>query len=191
MIGQYSFGEALANCIYLAYTKLRYPRARLVRLPVYIRGAKHLKYGTGLTMGYGCRFDLDGKGMTLAIGKNCKMNDRVHIVAHESVTIGDDVLMASNIFISDTSHGDYGDNPSDPMQAPDNRPLETHAVNIGNRVWIGEGVCVLPGVELEDGCIVGANSVVTKSFPSNTVLAGVPARAIKRWNRISGTWERV
>ena len=191
MIGQYSLGESIGNCVYLAYTKLRFPRARLVRMPFYLRGGEHLEYGRGLTTGYGCRFDLGGEGKTLVIGKNCKMNDRVHIVAHESVVIGDNVLMASNIFISDTSHGGYGDDSADPMQAPDDRPLVTDPTRIGNNVWIGEGVCILPGVELGEGCVVGSNAVVTKSFPSYTLLAGVPARAIKRWNQGTGAWEKV
>ena len=192
MSSQYGMGEFLGNCIYLAYTKLRFPGARLVRLPFYRRGGKaRLRYGRGLTVGYGCRFDLAGEGVVLEIGENCKMNDRVHIVAHESVRIGDNVLMASNIFITDTSHGSFAEGASAPDVAPDDRPLVTKPTRIGDNVWIGEGVCVMPGVTIGDGCTIGANSVVTKSVPANTVVAGVPARAIRRWNEESRAWERV
>ncbi len=192
MSSQYGMGEFLGNCIYLAYTKLRFPGARLVRLPFYLRGGKaRLRYGRGLTVGYGCRFDLAGEGVVLEIGENCKMNDRVHIVAHESVRIGDNVLMASNIFITDTSHGSFAEGASAPDVAPDDRPLVTKPTRIGDNVWIGEGVCVMPGVTIGDGCTIGANSVVTKSVPANTVVAGVPARAIRRWNEESRAWERV
>lgn len=192
MRSQYGLGEFLGNCVYLAYTKLRFPGARLVRLPFYLRGGKaRLRYGRGLTVGYGCRFDLAGEGVVLEIGEDCKMNDRVHIVAHESVRIGDGVLMASNIFISDTSHGSFTEDASAPDVAPDDRPLVTKPTAIGNNVWVGEGVCVMPGVTIGDGCTIGANSVVTKSVPANTVVAGVPARAIRRWNEESRAWERV
>lgn len=192
MSSQYGMGEFLGNCIYLAYTKLRFPGARLVRLPFYLRGGKaRLRYGRGLTVGYGCRLDLAGEGVVLELGDNCKMNDRVHIVAHESVCIGDNVLMASNIFITDTSHGSFAEGASAPDVAPDDRPLVTKPTRIGDNVWIGEGVCIMPGVEVGEGCTIGANSVVTKSVPANTVVAGAPARAIRRWSEESRTWERV
>lgn len=192
MISQYSIGEFLGNCIYMAYTRLCFPGARLVRMPFYLRGGRrHFVYGHGLTLGYGCRFDLDGDGVTLRLGKNCKFNDRVHIVAHESVTFGDNVLLASNIFITDTSHGDFTDLSSRPDIAPDERVLVTKPTSIGNNVWIGEGACIMPGVSIGDGCTVGANSVVTKSYPANTVLAGSPARVIRRWSDSSQSWERV
>lgn len=191
MIGQYSISEAAGNGLFLAYTKLFFPGARLIRLPLYLRGGKdHLSYGAGLTLGYGCRFDLAGKGKTLVFGSNCKLNDRVHIVAHESVRIGNDVLMASNIFISDTSHGCYSIDSEGPDTPPDDRTLVSSPVSIGDRVWIGEGVCILPGVTIGNGCVIGANAVVTSSFPEGTLLAGVPARAIKRWNDAKGVWER-
>lgn len=191
MIGQYSVGEFISNCVYLIYTKIKFPKAKLIRLPLYLRGGKRrMRYGEGLTLGYSCRFDLAGDDISLVFGKNCKCNDRVHIVAHESVIIGDNVLMASNIFITDTSHGSYSSSPDQPSAAPDDRPLVTKHTKIGNNVWIGEGACIMPGVEIGDGCIIGANAVVTKSCAPNTIVAGVPACPIKRWDASSKTWKR-
>lgn len=115
-MGYYSFSEQLKNAYSLVMTKLFYPSARLIRRPVYIRGRKGMSFGPGFTTGYRCRFELFGSGITLHIGKNCKLGDNVHIAASEQVTIGDDCLLASFIFISDTNHGTGND---DPMTPPD------------------------------------------------------------------------
>lgn len=190
MVGQYGISEAVKNAYSLILTKLLNPGARLIRRPFYLRGAEHFLFKPGLTVGYSCRFDLAGKGKTLQIGQDCRMNDRVHIVAHESVTLGDNVLLASNIFISDTSHGSYIESSCPPSSIPNERALVSKPVSIGNNVWIGEGAVILPGVSLGDGCIVGANSVVTKSFEMGSVVAGNPARQIKKWDYDAHAWKR-
>ncbi|MGO4959341.1 DapH/DapD/GlmU-related protein [Bifidobacterium pseudolongum] len=106
------------------------------------------------------------------------------------MTIGDNVLMASNIFITDTSHGSFKDEADAPQVAPDDRKLHTRPTKIGNNVWIGEGACILSGVEIGDGCTIGANAVVTKSIPANSVAGGVPAKVLRKWNKELGIWER-
>lgn len=190
MRNQYTFSEFISNVYSLISTKFVYPGARIIRRPVYVRGKKSLIYGKGLTLGHGCRFDLKGDKKTLFIGSNCEIGDYVHLVAHDKVEIGNDVLMASKIFISDTNHGDYrGENQDSPEIIPNNRKLVSEPVKIGNSVWIGENVVILPGVRIGDGCIIGANSVVNKSFSSNTMIAGSPARVIKKWN--GKYWDKV
>ncbi len=197
MKNSYSLGEIVSNIISLIYTKLFFPGARLIRRPVYIRGKKFLQYGKGLTTGYNCRLEMfdNGNGIKkkLIIGLNCKMGDNVHIAASERVVIGDNCLMASKIYISDTSHGDYSDMSVDssPDIAPDDRPLYSKPVCIGNNVWIGENVCILLGVTIGDGCIIGANSVVNKDIPKDCIAVGSPAKVIKRFNRELNKWEKI
>lgn len=192
MIGtQYGLFELLVTVKNLLISKALYPGSRLIRRPFYLRNRRNFDWGSNLTLGYGCRFDLDGKGKTLRFGKDCKLNDRVHIVAHESVQIGDDVLMASNIFISDTSHGDYSSGGQEgPDVPPDRRLIVTEPVVIGDRVWIGEGVCVLPGVTIGAGSIIGSNSVVTHSVPAGAIAVGSPARVVKMWDESKRLWVR-
>lgn len=114
-----------------------------------------------------------------------------HIVAHEKVEIGNDVLIASKVFISDTNHGNYsGEIQDSPITKPSERHLFSSTVNIGDRVWIGENVVILAGSRIGDGCIIGANSVVKDEWPNNTILAGIPARALKKWDKEQGKWVR-
>lgn len=193
MKNRYSFSEFISTTIAFLCTKLFYKDARLIRLPFYFRGVTSLQLGEGLTTGYSCRFDLPGTSIkTLVIGKNCEMGDNVHIVAHKSVTIGENCLIASKVFISDTSHGDYNDkNASSPDLPPKLRELAYHEVSIGNNVWIGENVCILPGVNIGDGCIIGANSVVTRNIEDNTIAVGAPAKVIKKFCFEKNRWDRV
>ena len=193
MRNHYSFTELIDNVLSLVLTKLTLPQARLIRRPAYIRGKRSLSGCNGLTTGRFCRFDLNGIRQTLQIGDHCEMGDMTHIVAHEKVQIGNNVLIASKCFISDTNHGNYkGDSPDGPESAPNQRSLTTGAVVIGNNVWIGENAVILAGSSICDGCIIGANSVVTgKTYSEPCILAGAPARIIKKWNPGTGTWEKV
>lgn len=193
MRNQYSFSEFIGNVFAFVLMKLTLPQARFVRRPFYLRGKRSLSGCRGLTTGRFCRFDLEGEKTTLQIGDDCEMGDMTHIVAHENVTIGNNVLIASKCFISDTNHGRYyGKSPDNPESAPNQRTLNTKSVSIGNNVWIGENVVILPGTQICDGCIVGANSVVTgKTYLEPCILAGAPARVIKKWNSISRTWDAI
>ena len=168
-------------------TVLFFSNSRLIRLPIIIRGKKYIDFGYGLTTGVGCRFEayrnLKSK-KTLKIGNNVQINDYVHITAMANVTIGDNVLMASKIYISDCSHGFYngGEVDSSPEQYPIDRSYNISEVIIEDNVWLGEFVSVLPGVKIGKGAIIGSNSVVTKDIPANTIAVGSPAKVIKKYN---------
>jgi acetyltransferase-like isoleucine patch superfamily enzyme len=114
----------------------------------------------------------------LTIGDNVIMNTDCHIGCINRIRIGNNVLIASRVFIADHSHGEI--DSKDLIKVPAERKLFSKgAVEIGDNVWIGEGVVILPGVKIGENCIVGANSVVTKSFSKNKVIAGIPAKMIK------------
>lgn len=183
----------LTKCV--LFTRITVPTARILRLPIDIRGKKGIDFGTGLTTGYGCRiesFSEDGS-KTLFFGNNVQINDYCHINALKSVRIGDNVLIASKVFITDLEHGSYvGDeNDSRPDSIVKDRPLSSKPVVIENNVWIGELCSVLPGVIIGENSIIGANSVVTKSIPANSIAVGNPAKVIKQFNFSTNKWERV
>lgn len=168
---KYSFSELIKTAYSWLMTKLFYPSARLIRRPFYQRGGGY-RGGKGLTTGRFCRFDLKGKD-TLKIGTDCEFGDFTHIVAHKDVRIGNGVLAASKVFISDTNHGSYkGAGAAVPSVPPKERKLVSGHVFIGSNVWIGENAVILSGAEIGSGCVVGANSVVTKRIPRNCIVTG-------------------
>lgn len=174
------------------HTKIFFPGARLVRRKAYIRGRRKMRIGRGFTSGVGLRMDVfaDGDEDVLVIGKNVQINDYVHIAASVGVTIGDDVLMASKVFISDHNHGNYRDRCefSRPNVRPEDRPLFSRKVVIGARVWLGENVSVLPGVSIGDGAIVGTGSVVTSDIPEDSIAVGIPAKVVKKYDKNLDAW---
>lgn len=188
MRNKYCASEFFSNIVALVFTKIFYRPARLIRRPIYLRGKKSLSIGKNLTIGHSCRFDLEGKKKTLFIGENCEFGDYTHIVALSEVRIGNDVLIASKVFISDTNHGIYkGDRQDNPLNPPNNRTLEKKPVFIGNNVWIGENVVILPGSSIGDGCIIGANSVVSEIIPENSIVVS-NNKIIKTWDSKTKKW---
>ena len=188
MGNQYSLSEYIKNVYSLIMTKLTMRQARFLRRPIYIRGRKSLSGCSGLTTGRFCRFDLEGSKPTLFIGDNCEMGDMTHIVAHEKVEIGNNVLIASKCFISDTNHGLYkGDNQDSPETPPNQRKLVTKPVIIGNNVWIGENVVILAGAEIGDSCIIGANAVVNKKIGACSIVVE-KGQIIKRYSEEGKAW---
>lgn len=189
MSNKYSASEFFKTVWSLVMTKLFYPQSRLIRRPIYVRGKNSIYGARDLTTGRFCRFDLAGDKKTLFIGENCEMGDMTHIVALEKVEIGNNVLIASKCFISDTNHGNYtGDFQDNPNVSPNLRRLVTSPVVIKDNVWIGENVTVLAGTIIGKGCIVGANSVVKGFYNDNTVIVGAVAKEIKKWNEDNQKW---
>ncbi|MGI9192550.1 MAG: DapH/DapD/GlmU-related protein [Chitinophagaceae bacterium] len=90
------------------------------------------------------------------------------IAAGSTLHIGDGTLWAWNVNIQTANH--------DPI---DRNQYKVASVVIGKNCWLGGNVTILPGITLGDNVTVGANSVVTKSFPSNVIIAGVPAKVIR------------
>lgn len=190
----------LIGFIQLIYFKIRtlfiFKNARIIRFPFYIRGKKYIDIGSDFTTGYNCRLDafnfnkLNTK--LIKIGNNVEINDNVHIGAVENITIGDNVLIASKVFITDHNHGNYsGINIDSPLSIPKERPIHSKPVIIEDNVWIGEFVSILPGVIVGKGSIIGTMSVVNKSIPPYSIAVGSPARVIKIFDFKLNKWKSV
>lgn len=126
----------------------------------------------------------------LTIGPHARLSDNVHIGCLDRITIGAHLLCGSRVLISDHAHGRYsGDDASDPAVPPASRPLHSAApVFLGDNVWLGDGVAVLAGARIGDGCVIGANSVVTGPIPEKTIAVGAPARPIRVWSDVQRAW---
>lgn len=107
---------------------------------------------------------------TISIGDRTFLNDGVVIVSSASISIGRHCLIGDRVEMFDTNYHEI-EQGSDVVTAP---------IRIGNNVWIGRDVLLMPGVEIGDHSVIGARSVVSKSIPARVVAAGSPAKPIRQ-----------
>lgn len=185
------------GCLYLAlcvlYTKIFFRSCRIIRFPFRVTNKHMIDFGADLTTGVNCRLDVVlgwSDNPRLIIGSGVQINDSVHIGAAKEIVISDNVLIASKVFISDHNHGSFPCESEFDIPVS-SRGLSCEPVFIGENVWLGENVVVLPGVRIARNSIIGASAVVTKSIPEGCIAVGNPARVIKRYNKVTGSWEEV
>lgn len=116
---------------------------------------------------------------SITIGDFCSLGEYNHITAINKITIGNGLLTGRFVIISDNNHGELS---SDEAECPPaNRRLKSKGgISIGNNVWIGDKATILSGVQIGNNVIVAANSVVTSSVPANCIVAGIPAKIVKK-----------
>lgn len=158
-----------------------------IMFPITFHGLEYISIGDNFNVGSRLRIEAYSEHLgnhytpELVIGNDVSIGYDCHIGCVNKVLIGNNVLMASKIFITDHFHGDTS---SDSLKLPPNlrKVISKGSVIIEDNVWIGEGVSIMPNVTIGKNSIIGANSVITKNIPKNSVVAGNPARVIKNLN---------
>lgn len=152
---------------------------------------KLITIGDNTTILRGTRLQLYTKqsnaAASITIGNNCYIGYNNSFLAGGKIIIENNVLMASNILISSENHSM---DPEDKDYYMD-QPLSCADVKICEGTWIGEKVCILPGVTIGKKCIIGAASIVTHSIPDYCIAAGNPARVIKQYDFEQHKWIKV
>lgn len=120
----------------------------------------------------------------IRIGTDVYIGSDVYLAAVNGISIGDGCVLSDFVYINDASHG------LDPESGLImHQPLvEGGRIEIGNHCFLGLRTAIMPGVTLGDYCVVGISSVVTKSFPAYSMIAGAPARLIKRYSPQQKAW---
>jgi acetyltransferase-like isoleucine patch superfamily enzyme len=152
--------------------------------PMYLHGGKYISIGENFNCGLRLRLEAFDEHLgffftpRITIGKNVSINHDCHIGAINEIIIEDGVLIASKVFITDHYHGEI--TAEGIFLPPSERKLFCKgSIKIEKNVWVGEGVVILPNVTIGQNTIIGANSVVTKDIPKNSVVGGNPARIIR------------
>ncbi len=132
------------------------------------------KNGKNVTVWANTHIDSPSK---LSIGNNVSINRNCVINAGGEVEIGNDVLIGPNVTIYSQNHNFNKKNVLFRLQG-----YTTKKTTIKNNIWIASNVTILPGVTIEDNCVIGANSLVNKDIPKNSLAVGNPVRIIKKIN---------
>ena len=138
-----------------------------------------LKFSNNVWVNYDVEFSPNS---LIEIGAGTTIQKRTTIIGN--VTIGEGCIIAPNVFISSGTHI-FKEYPELPIREQEAKVIKEgrkkefdNGVSIGDDVWLGINVVIMPGVEIGNGVVVGANSVVTKSIGNNEVVAGIPAQRI-------------
>jgi acetyltransferase-like isoleucine patch superfamily enzyme len=113
----------------------------------------------------------------ITIGARCSLNLGTVVFSHGSTTIGDDVQIGPGVVITTGNH--LFDDPTRPVRTQGGAVAP---VVIEDGAWIGARAVILPGVRIGAGAVVAAGAVVTTDVPARTLVAGVPARAVRDWD---------
>ncbi len=173
-----------AACSLLQNRILVFTQRILLRNPeIYFQGSpriigrKNIKFGKNFCCGKGAWIEAISKEgnentPTITFGDNFSASENFHIAAIKKISIGSNVLVGSNVLITDHSHGNYSSTDKNlPAIPPNERQVFSKGeIIICDNVWIADGVKILPGVTIGFGAVISANSIVRENVPENSIF---------------------
>ncbi len=186
--------DKIKNSLYLRFFKLFisskfkfFGNKSSLLFPLKISGLENISVGNHVNIAYKSWLaaipHTGAEKCELVIGDGTCIGNFNHIYATNSIVIGNNVLTADKVYISDNLHS-YEDITVPIMHQP---IKQINTVIIGDGCWLGENACVI-GAKIGKNCVIGANSVVTKDIPDYCVAVGAPAKIIKRFNLDQQIW---
>ena len=189
--------DALALAYYRVKTQLYYRRVfkslgagATIRRPLMITHPEYITVGMNVLIREGVRLETPrtrpDRVPDLRIGDNTNIEQNVHIICHNRVHIGANVSITGHCAIVDVTHPyeDIANRTKIGARIQDDDAV----VEIGAGSFIGYGSVILPNTRIGRHVVVGANSVVTRDVPDYSVVSGVPARLVRRYDSALGRW---
>lgn len=172
------------SAFYYPYVFGSFGRHSLIRRPLLLYNPQFIHIGSGVSIRNGIRMESiqtsPHRIPLLRIGDGVIIEQCVHIICHNRVTIGSNVAIAPMCGIVDATHPWVGSQGITNLENPGMHLLDDDGfVEIGDSTFIGMGTLILPNVRIGKQCFIGANSVVTSDIPDYSIAAGSPARVIR------------
>lgn len=153
--------------------------------PSFLYGTKKIYIQKRVRIFPGIRMEVHGAG-ELHIKKNVVIGQNLHITCAGKMVIESGTAITNNVTITDIIHN------YDKIGTPINKqPITIKKISIGENCFIGSNVSIQAGTTLGNHCIVGSNSVVRGNYPDYSVIAGAPAKILKKYNKETHEWETV
>lgn len=162
--------------------KIRFPT--YFSFPIFFMGLNKVSIGKRVRIFPGSRIEVHGDG-EIIIEDNVAIGQSFHITSASKLVIGQGTVISARVFVTNIDH-EYGEIDTPILE----QGLKISETSIGKNCFIGMGAAIQAGTKLGDNVVVGANSVVRGDIPSYSVIAGAPARIIKRYDKLRGVWRR-
>ncbi len=192
------------NALELAYYRLKafvyyrhvfgsFGRGSVLYKPLMLNNPRFVHIGRNVVIRKGARIEAivtdAAPPPQLRIGDDVNIEQNVHIICHSNIVIGNEVSITGNCAIVDVTHP--FEDVHDPTKIGSRILAEPSFVEIGDRSFLGFGAVVLPNVRIGHYCVVGAHSLVTKDVPQYSVVAGNPAKVLRRYDEDKDEWDSV
>lgn len=155
--------------------------------PIFINRFNRLFIGKKVRIFPNCRIEVQDNDACIIIEDGTSIAQNFHIISgyKQHLIIGKNTTISANVFITNIEHN-YQKIGEHILK----QPLFAQKTIIGENCFIGYGSVIQAGTTLGKQCIVGANAVVRGTFPDYSVIVGIPAKIVKRYNESSGKWVR-